>query len=44
MEKTLRELEREAMLIAFGKGSKERYWYLLGKADAELEYYLSTLG
>lgn len=44
MEKTLKELEREALLLAFGKGSWERYWYLKGKADAELEQYLSTLG
>lgn len=43
MEKTLRELEREALLLAFGKGgSLERYWYLKGKADAELAAFIDA--
>ena len=43
MEKTLRELEREALLLAFGKGgSLEHYWYLKGKADAELSAFIDT--
>jgi len=42
MEKTLRELEREALLLAFGKGNWDNYWYLKGKADAELEHWLDT--
>jgi hypothetical protein len=41
-DKTLRELEREALLLVFGKGSWENYWYLRGKADAELEAYLEA--
>lgn len=40
MDQTLLELEREALLLAFGKGSWDRYYYLKGKADAELEAYL----
>ena len=40
IEKTLAALEREALLLAFGKGSWERYWYFKGKADAELENFL----
>lgn len=42
MDATLLELEREALLLLFDKGgSWERYWYLKGKADAELENYLT---
>lgn len=43
MDKTLRELEREALLLATGEGNWERYWYLSGKADAELEAYIETM-
>lgn len=42
LEKTLKELEREALLIAFGKGDIEKYWYLKGKSDAELELYIEN--
>ena len=43
MDNTLRELEREALLLAFGKGgSRERYWYLQGKADAELAAFIAS--
>lgn len=39
--KTLFELELEALKLAFNKGgSWERYYYLKGKADAELEQWL----
>lgn len=41
METTLIELERESLLLLFDKGgSWERYWYLKGKADAELEAFI----
>lgn len=42
LEKTLKELEREALLIAFGKGDIEKYWYLKGKSDAELELFIEN--
>lgn len=43
MDNTLRELEREALLLAFGKGgSIEHYWYLKGKADAELAAFIDA--
>lgn len=40
MDRTLHELEMEALLLAFGKGSWDRYYYLKGKADAELEQWI----
>ena len=43
MDNTLRELEREALLLAFGKGgSWKRYWYLKDKADAELAAFIAS--
>lgn len=40
LDKLLIEVEREALMLALNKGSWERYWYLKGKADAELEVYI----
>ena len=43
MNETLRELEREALLLAIGDGgSWERYWYLKGKADAEIAAFIAA--
>lgn len=42
MNETLRALEREALLLAFGRGSWEVYWYLKGKADAELAAFIAA--
>lgn len=42
MDETLRQLEIEALKLAFGKGSWENYWYLKGKADAELAAFLAA--
>lgn len=42
MDQTLKELEREALLLAFGKGDWARYWYLKGKADAETAAFIAA--
>jgi hypothetical protein len=42
-QKTQAELDREAMLLAFGKGDINKYYYLKGKLDAELEEYIEQL-
>lgn len=42
MDETLRALEREALLLAFGKGSWEHFYYLKGKADAELDAFIKA--
>lgn len=42
MEQTLKELEREALLLAFGKGDWARYWYLKGKAEAETAAFIAA--